>query len=144
MKNAALWSLLILSDTSAQLLMKLGAVHAARAGWVPNAFIVGGYALYGLSFVVWMQLLKETRLFIALSSASVVYVTVAFASALVLGEPVTRQVLAGTILVSAGVFLIAFGGQKEKQPPSLPQPLEDPSVSASSVDPTERQRAAHR
>ncbi len=126
MKNLALWSLLILSDTSSQLLMKLGAVHAAHAGWVPNAFILGGYALYGLSFAVWMQLLKDTRLFVALSSASVVYVSVAFASWLILGEPLTQPVLAGTVLISGGVFLIGLGGQKAKAPTIADAPLPSP------------------
>ncbi len=113
MKSVSLWSLLILSDTSAQLAMKVGAVQAAQAGWLPNKFILCGYALYGLSFAVWMQLLKDTRLFIALSSASVVYVSIAFASSLVLQEPVTRGVLGGTLLISAGVFLIGIGGRKK-------------------------------
>ncbi len=92
--------------------MKVGAIRAAHAGWLPNIFIFGGYALYGLSFLVWMQLLKDTRLFIALSGASVVYVTVALGSSLVLGEPLTRQVLAGTLLISGGVFLIGLGEQR--------------------------------
>ncbi len=113
MNSLFLWSLLILSDTSAQLFMKVGAVQAAHAGWHPNIFILCGYGLYGLSFTVWMQLLKDTRLFIALSGASVVYVSIAFASSLVLQEPVTREVIAGTLLISAGVFLIGIGGLKQ-------------------------------
>ncbi len=109
MKDIVLWSILIVSDTTAQLLMKLGAVLAGHSGWRPNAFILCGYALYGLSFAVWMQLLKDTRLFIALSGASAVYAGVALASHFVLGEPLSTQVMAGTVFISTGVFLVGFG-----------------------------------
>ncbi len=97
--------------------MKIGAMEAARSGWSPNEFLLGAYVLYGVSFLVWMQLLKETRLFIALSGASAVYVSVAVASALILGEPFTGQVIAGTFLITGGVFLIGLG---QKLPPSNP------------------------
>jgi len=112
-KNILLWPLLILSDTSAQLLLKQGAMQASYAGWLPNAFILAGYGLYILSFAIWMQLLKDTRLFIALSGASVVYITVVCASSALLGEPMTGQVIAGTLFISFGVFLIGFGRQQQ-------------------------------
>ncbi len=117
MKTPVLWFLLILSDTSSQLLMKIGAVEAARSDWIPNGFLGGAYALYGVSFLVWMQLLKDTRLFIALSGASVVYVSVALASALVLGEPLTAQVTSGTLLIALGIFLM--GMSQKKSPKGL-------------------------
>ncbi len=113
MKNLVLWFFLIVSDTGAQLMMKTGAVKAASTGWLPNGFILAGYALYVLSFAIWMQLLKDTRLFIALSGSSVVYITIAFASALLLGEAITGRVMAGTVLISLGVFLIGAGRQRE-------------------------------
>ncbi len=109
MKTLFLWPLLVLSDTVAQLLMKQGAVNAASSGWLPNSFILFGYGFYILSFAVWMQVLKSTRLFIALSGSSVVYITVAFGASVLLGERITSQVMMGTVFISLGVFLIGFG-----------------------------------
>jgi drug/metabolite transporter (DMT)-like permease len=113
-KNIVLWIILILSDTTAQLLLKQGAVKAALAGWLPNSFILLGYSCYILSFAVWMQLLKDTRLFIALSGATIVYVTIAFGSHFILGEELSAQVILGTALISAGIFLIGWGRETPK------------------------------
>lgn len=116
MKSILLWAILILSDTTAQLLLKHGAVKAASAGWLPNYFILFGYSCYILSFAVWMQLLKDTRLFIALSGATIVYVTIAFGSHYILGEELSGRVLLGTALISSGLFLIGWGRETTKIP----------------------------
>ncbi len=84
-------------------------MKSAYDGGLPNTLILCGYGMYVFSFAVWMQLLKETRLFIALSGASVVYITVGLASHLVLGEPIPGQVVMGTLFISVGVFLIGAG-----------------------------------
>ena len=102
------WTLLITSDTAAQLLLKTGAVRIAPGGPLVNYFIVCGYSLYIVSFIAWMQILKETRLFIALSSASVLYITIAFASHYFLGERLTPQLFMGTLLISAGVLILGW------------------------------------
>ncbi len=104
-----LWVALLTSDTAAQLLLKKGAMNGKATGDVLNLFIVGGYGLYIVSFISWMQILKTTRLFIALSTASVLYITVAFASHFFIGEIITRNIIIGTVLISAGVFLLGFG-----------------------------------
>jgi drug/metabolite transporter (DMT)-like permease len=108
-KSIVLWITLILSDTTAQLLLKPGAVKAASAGWLPNSFILLGYSCYILSFAVWMQLLKDTRLFIALSGSTIAYVTIALGSHFILGEELSGQVILGTALIFSGVFLIGWG-----------------------------------
>jgi drug/metabolite transporter (DMT)-like permease len=113
-KSIVLWTILIISDTTAQLLLKLGAVKAASSGWLPNSFILFGYSCYLLSFAVWMQLLKDTRLFIALSGATIVYVTIAFGSHVILGEELSSQVIVGTALISSGLFLIGWGRETSK------------------------------
>lgn len=116
MKNIIVWTLLVLSDTTAQLLMKKGAVEAASANWLPNLFILCGYGFYILSFSLWMQLLKDTRLFIALSGSSIVYVTIAFGSYLLLGERLNGQIMFGTVLIAAGVFLLRWGRERSSAP----------------------------
>ena len=105
----ALWLILVLSDTAAQLLLKKGAMSGRESGNVLNYLILGGYSLYLVSFVAWMQILKTTRLFIALSTASVLYITVAYASHFYMGEIITANIVMGTVLISAGVFLLGFG-----------------------------------
>lgn len=69
---------------------------------------------YILSFAVWMQLLKDTGLFIALSGATIVYVTIAFGSHFILGEELSGQVILGTALISSGLFLIGWGRETSK------------------------------
>ncbi len=107
-KGLLWWTLLIISDTAAQLLLKTGAVRLATGGRLVNCFIVCGYSLYIVSFIAWMQILKETRLFIALSSTSVLYITIAFASHYFIGERLTPQLLLGTLLISAGVLILGW------------------------------------
>ncbi len=104
-----LWLVLVGSDTVSQLLLKKGAVTAASTGDVLNYLIMGGYSLYIVSFMAWMLILKTTRLFIALSTASVLFITVAYASHYYIGESITTNIIIGTVLISFGVLLLGFG-----------------------------------
>ena len=104
-----LWFVLLSSDTIAQLLLKKGAMSGRESGNVLNYLILGGYSLYIVSFVAWMQILKTTRLFIALSAASVLYITVAYSSHFFMGEVITTNIIIGTVFISLGVFLLGFG-----------------------------------
>ena len=108
------WLLLVTSDTTAQILVKMGAVRTS--GWRINYLIPAGYSFYIVSFVAWMQILRNTRLSIALSAASVLYISVAIASHLFLGEPITSQITLGTVLISAGVFILGWSESKRKGP----------------------------
>jgi len=103
-----IWICLIISDTTAQLLLKKGTIENGLATWEPNSFIMSGYSLYIFSFLLWMQILKTTPLYIALSGASIIFVTIAFASHFFLGEPLTAKSLIGTIFVAVGVYLVGY------------------------------------
>ncbi len=61
-----------------------------------------------------MQLLKDTRLFIALSGATIAYVTIAVGAHFIIGENLSGQLILGTALISAGVFLIGWGRKTQK------------------------------
>ncbi|TAN41738.1 MAG: hypothetical protein EPN22_14780 [Nitrospirae bacterium] len=115
LKAAFFWLLLISSDTVAQLLLKLGALRVASSGSMLNHLLVLGYGFYLLSFIAWMQILKTTRLSIALSAASLLYVTIAFASHFLLGEKITVQLTIGTMLISVGVFILGWSESKKKK-----------------------------
>ncbi|MBI3755314.1 MAG: transporter [Deltaproteobacteria bacterium] len=103
------WIVLLISDTAGQLLLKMGAVKASASGWTPNHLIFGGYGFYIISFVVWMQILRKVRLFIALAASSLMYITVAFGSYVFMGEIITAHIILGTFLIAAGVFLLGVG-----------------------------------
>jgi drug/metabolite transporter (DMT)-like permease len=114
LKTIFFWSLLVASDTAAQLLVKKGAVKISSSGWI-NYLIPLGYSFYIISFIAWMQILRNTRLSIAISAASVLYITVAFGSHFFLGEAVTPQLLIGTGLISIGVFVLSVSESSRKK-----------------------------
>ncbi len=114
LKTIFFWLLLVSSDTTAQLLVKAGAVKSSWSGWMPNYLIPVGYSFYILSFIAWMQILKHTRLSIALSAASILYITVAIGSYVFLGEPLTANIAIGTLFISAGVFILAWSESKKR------------------------------
>lgn len=105
------WFLLVSSDTAAQLLVKAGAVKKSSTGYY---IILFGYSFYIISFIAWMQILKNTRLSIALSAASVLYISVAFFSHFFLGEPITSHLIVGTILIATGVFILGINESSKK------------------------------
>lgn len=113
LKAIFFWFLLVASDTTAQLLVKEGAVKISSSSWI-NYLIPLGYSFYIISFIAWMQILKNTRLSIAISAASVLYITVAIGSHIFLGETITIRITIGTILISAGVFILAWSESKKE------------------------------
>ena len=111
-KILVFWVILVATDTIAQLLLKLGAVKSALSGWAPNYLIVSGYSLYIVSFIAWMQILKNTRLFIALSATSVLYITIPFASHFFMGEAITFPILIGALFIASGVLVLGLKKNK--------------------------------
>lgn len=112
MPNLLIWISLIMSDTAAQLLLKKGTMGNFSNHWEINSFIIAGYSLYILSFFLWMLILKTTPLYIALSGASIIFITIAFGSYFFLGEPLTIKSLIGTILVAIGVYIVGYSREK--------------------------------
>ena len=113
LKMIFFWLLLVSSDTTAQLLVKVGAVKSTWSGWMPHYLIPVGYSFYIISFIAWMQILRNTRLSIALAAASILYITVAIGSYIFLGEPLTVNIAIGTLLISTGVFILAWSESKK-------------------------------
>lgn len=112
MLNWMIWMSLIISDTTAQLLLKKGTMESGLNHWELNYFIIAGYSLYIVSFFLWMQILKTTPLYVALSGASIIFITIAFGSYFFLGEPLTIKSLVGTILVAIGVYIVGYSREK--------------------------------
>ena len=112
-KIVLLWLALLASDTSAQLMLKWGALAAKDQLFKVNRLIVSGYGMIFVSFLIWMMIIKETRLFVAVAATAFLYVTVAAASHIFMGEPISWHLAIGTIFIASGVFLL---GLKEKKP----------------------------
>ena len=73
-----------------------------------NPFIMGGLALYGFSFVVWLRVLSISDL----SKSYPIFVTIVFilttvGSVIFLKESVSAVRLIGIAILIAGVFLVA-------------------------------------
>lgn len=112
MVNLIIWACLITSDTTAQLLLKKGTLESGLKNPELNPFIIAGYSLYLVSFLLWMQILKTTPLYVALSGASVIFITIAYGSHFFLGEALTAKSLAGTVLVAIGVYMVSYCREK--------------------------------
>ena len=105
LKALLLWLGLILSETTSQLCLKAGVGESIKTHGI-SLGIVLGYGFLVLSFLLWMQILKNTRLSLALSATSLVYVTVAMAAHFILGEPLPLLLIIGCVFIGAGVFAL--------------------------------------
>lgn len=108
------WIGLVISDTAAQLLLKKGTMVSGD-NWDNYFFILAGYSLYFLSFLLWMQILKQTPLHVALCGASVIFITIALGSYFFLGEPLTVKSVVGTVLVAIGVYLVGYSKKPDSE-----------------------------
>lgn len=115
------------SDTAAQLLLKKGAVNSDFSLWKVDGLVIAGYSLYITSFIAWMQILKHTRLFVALSAASVLYITVAGASYLFMDEKITPPLIIGTILIASGIFVLSSAGNNNPAGKGSPAEKDNPA-----------------
>jgi drug/metabolite transporter (DMT)-like permease len=113
-KRIFFWLFLFLSDTAAQLLIKVGAVKISRIDWI-NPWLVVGYSMHILSFVAWMQILRTTRLSIALAMTSFLYITLSVTSHIFLGETITIPLVVGTFFIAIGVFILGFNEGKKDE-----------------------------
>lgn len=105
LKALLLWLGLILSETTSQLCLKAGVGESTKTHGISTGILLG-YGFLVLSFVLWMQILKNTRLSLALSATSLVYVTVAVAAHYILGETLPPVLIIGCIFIGAGVFVL--------------------------------------
>jgi drug/metabolite transporter (DMT)-like permease len=117
-RTLTLWALLLLSDTAAQLFLKLGSaslvgrsfgpdwlLHAAGSPWV-----LGGLGCYVGSFLLWMLILNRTALSLAFPITALVYVSVLLASRFALGETIDLWRCIGIAVIVSGVFVL--GGEE--------------------------------
>jgi drug/metabolite transporter (DMT)-like permease len=80
-------------------------VVAARSGWLWL-----GVAITGMGTISWFVVLSRAELSYATPLAGIGIVLVMISSALILGEPIGPQRIAGTLVIAAGVWLVMRGG----------------------------------
>lgn len=104
-------------NAMAQILLRLGARSGVQPvdGWTPAAIvevlfrpgIIGGLGCYAISLIVWIYVLSRAEASFAYPFLGLGFLVVSFAAWQVLGEPLTAYRLAGTLMVSAGVLVLA-------------------------------------
>lgn len=111
-----LWfGLSIVCDVVGQLCLKLGAdelpqgagarelaLSLGRSGWA-----MAGIATYVAEFFIWLRILAEVPLSIAFPIASLNFLAITFASAVLLGERVGSRQWLGACLITCGVVIVA-------------------------------------
>jgi drug/metabolite transporter (DMT)-like permease len=80
---------------------------ALKAICTPYVFL--GFALYGLSAIIWLNILSQVRLSIAYPMISLSYVVVVILSSVLLKERVSTVTIAGLLFICLGVSLIGIG-----------------------------------
>jgi multidrug transporter EmrE-like cation transporter len=126
LSNKVLLSLIVFSvacSSVAQLLLKSGMARsvaaspaAAQANWqatlaaaLTSPLVLAGLALYAFGALVWLLVLARADLSFAYPFVGLGFVMTLALGKFALGEQVSLARLAGTLLVVAGVVLIARG-----------------------------------
>lgn len=73
-----------------------------------NRYVIIGWALYGMSFVIWLYVLSKVKLSYAYPFISLSYVLVAVLGYLILDEKISTGAWIGIGLVVVGVSLIGM------------------------------------
>ncbi len=100
---------------------QIGGLHAApgvlgmltgalRAIFTPYIFL--GFAFYGLSSLLWLNVLSQVKLSTAYPMIAVGYVLVVILSAVFLREKVSPITVAGLFFICLGVSLIGVGANR--------------------------------
>ncbi|KAA0949780.1 MULTISPECIES: transporter [unclassified Pseudomonas] len=111
----------IVLDVIGQLCFKLGLDRlpeldggfrlTAFWGQVFNAPLLwAGIGAYVIEFFVWLEALSRAPLSLLFPAAALAYCGVVFAGKMILGETVSRRRWMGTLVITAGVMLVAIAG----------------------------------
>lgn len=109
--------------TTAQLLLKIGMgdatlrqlIEARRWGGLAaellqNAWVVIGLALYACGALVWLLVLAREELSFAYPFVGIGFIFTMLFGWWIMGDALSVQRLVGTLLIAAGVVLVARGG----------------------------------
>lgn len=106
--------LCVLGISLGQLLFKKAAQSIVDASswhqWVFNGWLITALALYGITTLVWIWVLRHAPLHIAYPFMGLAFLIVPVLGWMMLGEALNWQTLAGGALILAGVTLASLGG----------------------------------
>ena len=107
--------LCVLGISLGQMLFKKAALSIPDAAnwqhWVFNGWLITALALYGITTLLWIWVLRHAPLHLAYPFMGLAFLVVPVLAWALLGEPLTWQSLAGGALITGGVALASFGGQ---------------------------------
>lgn len=86
---------------------ELGSPVATAVRVFRQPAVFGGFALFGLSAVLWLVVLSRASLSFAYPFAGITYVLILIFDRMVLGEPVTTLRWTGVFLIIGGLVLIS-------------------------------------
>ena len=69
-------------------------------------YIALGFALYGVSAILWLQVLSKLDISVAFPLVSVTYVATLFIGRFLFDEPVNLSRIFGVLLICSGVFFV--------------------------------------
>lgn len=120
--NFVAWILLLSSDTAAQLLFKMAAVNFKQGIWLSNLPFALAYIFELSSFVIWMFIIKYSRLSISLALTALLYITVSIGSYLFFHEAIKPITWLGTSFITLGACMLGFlAGKKVTTDSSTPE-----------------------
>jgi multidrug transporter EmrE-like cation transporter len=118
METYGLLALVIAANVGGQLLFKVAAGQLGperdpaavmlRLLTLPSMW--GAVALYAVTILAWVWVLRSMPLSVAYSAVALVFVLVPVLAIWLFREPVTPQLLIGAALITAGVLLVQLQG----------------------------------
>ena len=69
-------------------------------------YILVGFALYGVSSILWLEVLSNLDFSVAFPMVSVTYIGTLFVGRFMFNEPVNIYRIAGVLLICSGVFFV--------------------------------------
>lgn len=74
-----------------------------------DIYVVGGFACYALSLLLYLKVLESLALSIAFPTISLGYAIVVILSGIIFNEPISRSRWAAVLLICIGVALVGLG-----------------------------------
>jgi drug/metabolite transporter (DMT)-like permease len=120
------WILYIVVETAVQVVFKIAGtgLHVGGGFWLMIAsaagspWVLGGFFLYFLGFLLWMTILKDADLGRAFPMTAMVYLTTLAAAVFQFHEVLTPLRVVGILTVIVGVGILASDENSEDLVPS--------------------------
>jgi multidrug transporter EmrE-like cation transporter len=74
--------------------------------FVAAPYILIGFALYGISAILWLQVLSKLDFSVAFPMVSITYIGTLFVGRFMFNEPVNLYRVFGVLLICSGVFFV--------------------------------------